>query len=320
MSSLTSLGKLPGTTSPYSPQDDSSAGAADAGAGSAGAASAGAEASTTSSVAQNTLSQALKTSSPPSPIATKWLQITKQHEIIAEQKIFQEQQRVFREYQALKQQILIKQPEVIFKLKNSFEKVLNLSPQQQPQQVKDSNSIEESTVSTLEAGKKYLFVDHRFSDAIYCFKLGLKNTELHPEFRATDETNALLSFYLASAFIQIGELTKASIAYQNALTFPNSNIWTKAIICGYSGDLYEQRKETSLAIKAYQCALLFKHPHHEFNAIWSHRLGVIYARQDQKQEALAEFKNGLNFSGATAETRLRLLTSFRDVLERRRSI
>ena len=211
-----------------------------------------------SSLAQNTLSQA----SHPSTFSAKSSAITwddirkkmeqdKLHFSISKQPIlsleqiqekhkkFVEEQKALTDQQILLQQEVIRQQQEPLTLKSSFQRLLN--PQHTEQLYNPFPSIEESTVSMLKAGLNSLYGDRKYSDAIYSFQVGLKNAQLHPEFRASDETNALLNYHMGNAYQLLDNFGMAILTYQSALSFEYATNETKAVIYGALADIHYQK-------------------------------------------------------------------------------
>ena len=177
------------------------------------------------------------------------------------------------------------------------------------------NNIEESTASVLEVGKK-LLSEGKFPESMNCLLIGTLNTELTSEFRASDETNALLYYFLGNACQFNDRLDDAVRSYQEVLKFTSATNEIKAITYASLADLHFRRGEIELAGHAYFIALKFHCSSHEFNADWSYRLGKIclsnYSKTKDKNDTYAArdaFEHGLKFNEATQETKMRLMSS-----------
>ena len=214
-------------------------------------------------------------------------------------------QETLREQQIIRQVQVIGQQQNTLRLRDSFQRARN--PQNTDPLDNPFPTIEDTALSLLKTGQELLYVDHKYADAIYAFRLAITNNTLDPDFRASDETNALLHYYMGIAYQMLDKVAEADLAYTAALEFENATAATRAMLYGALAGVHLLKGEMELAFYAYKNALNYNSPSDDHNATWSYQLSVIYQQLGQRTEALIVCQNGLQFIHASASIISRLV-------------
>jgi tetratricopeptide (TPR) repeat protein len=215
------------------------------------------------------------------------------------------EQNAIREQQIVRQLQVIGPQQNILGLRDAFQRARN--PQQTELLHNPFPTIEDTALSLLQTGKELLYVDGKYDNAIYAFRLAIRNNTLDPDFRASDETNALLHYHMGMSYQMLDKLTEANSAYNAALDFKNATAATRAMIYGALADLHLLKGEIELALFAYKNALECNSSVDDHNAYWSCQLSGIYLQQGQITDALITCQNGLQIMHASADICSQLL-------------
>lgn len=114
--------------------------------------------------------------------------------------------------------------------------------------------MEENAMALLKDGVKYC--DKRdFKKAIAILRLSLLNQSVNPQCRVSDQTNALLHFWLGHALLQSKHFDEAVSTWQKGLAYKNAIPDTLSNLHSVLGHAYSQKNEIHMAIGYFRLAL-----------------------------------------------------------------